>query len=142
MVDLNNRKYKEVVAYDPGNWVCFEMENGLAYIVLLDKEQILVRVHADSFLKFDPYCESGKTIPKADLAKADKILRTAKLPEYDEKELRNLDRRVQYKNGYGIRRMDGLCDLKSGRIQQKNLPRFFREFSDFLFGSRTYGRKT
>ncbi len=97
MIDIENRKYKYVVAYDPDEWVCFEMENDLAYVVILRKKEIAVRVYADSFLKFCDEWKDGNEISEEELKKAAEILNTAPLPEYSSSDLKDLEARVNYK---------------------------------------------
>ena len=97
MLDLNDRRYKKVAFFEPGEWVCFEMENGLAYVVLLEKNAIDVRVYSDSILKFVYDVVPGDEISKEELQRAVSVLETAPLPHYDEKYLKDLEDRVTFK---------------------------------------------
>lgn len=97
MLDFNDRRYKKVAFFEPGEWVCFEMENGLAYTVLLKKNEIEWRVDADSILKFVDDVVPGDEISNDELQKAVAILETAPLPQYDNKNLEKLEDEVQLK---------------------------------------------
>ena len=97
MLDLNNREYKSVAFFEPGEWVCFEMENGLAYVVLLKKQEIDYRVYADSILRFVDDVIPGDKISKDELQRAVEILKTAPCPRLDGSGLKDLDEAVRYK---------------------------------------------
>lgn len=96
-MNLNNREYKRVAFFVPDEWVCFEMENGLAYVVLLGKKEIDVRIYAESILKFVDDVVPGNEIGEDELRKAEAILETAPLPQYTKKELNGMDEAVRYK---------------------------------------------
>ena len=96
MVDLKNRNYKSVAFFDE-DLVCFEMENGLAYVVLLGSKEIDVRVYADSVLKFMDEAQPGDKIGKDELRKAVEILKTAPLPKFSSEDVKDLDKAVKYK---------------------------------------------
>ena len=96
MVDLKNRNYKSVAFFDE-DMVCFEMENGLAYIVSLGSNEIDVRVYADSFLRFLDEVQPGDKIGRDELQKAVKILKTAPLPKYSKDDIADLDKAVRRK---------------------------------------------
>ena len=97
MLDLNNREYKSVAFFEPGEWVCFEMENGLAYVVLLKKKEIDIRIYADSILRFVDDVVPGNEISKEELVNAVTILKTAPLTDYSDSDIKIWDEAVRFK---------------------------------------------
>ena len=89
-IDFENRGYKEVAGYCPKSYVCFEMENGLAYLVDIERKELYVDVHPYAYFNdYGGFFKEADTMPKADLKIAEKILNTAKLPELSEEDIKS-----------------------------------------------------
>lgn len=92
MFDLKNRKYKKVFGFCPEEGqVCFEMENGLAYLVDLGARKVYVHADPWDFFKMDANFEIGSKIPRGLLEKATEFLETAEIPKLSK------DRITQFK---------------------------------------------
>ena len=77
ILDLNNREYERIDGVYPGHGVCFEMKNGLSYLVNFEKNCIIVAFCTEFHYKWDPYVEMPDRMPEHEIEKAKEILKTA-----------------------------------------------------------------
>ena len=89
-IDFENREYVEVAGYWPEAYACFVMKNGLSYCVDIERKRILVDVHPYAhFNDYGRFFEEPAKMPKSELKAAEKILRTAKLPELSAEDIKS-----------------------------------------------------
>ena len=90
MIDFENREYLRIAAYWKDWAICFVMKNGLAYCVSLESKEIYIDVHPYAhFNDYGGFFEEADKIPKPELAKVEKILHTAPLPEMSEEDIKS-----------------------------------------------------
>lgn len=77
MLDLNNREYERIDGVYPGYGVCFEMKNGLSYLVNFKRNFIIVAFCTEFHYKWDPYVEMPDRMPECELEKAKEVLKAA-----------------------------------------------------------------
>jgi len=81
MIDFTNREYEKVLAVWSRYSVVFRMKNGLDYIANLTTKHIKITVWPDEYYKMGVYSFiKPEKISKYDLEDAEKILKTAELP--------------------------------------------------------------
>lgn len=88
-IDFENREYVKVAGYWPEAYVCFVMKNGLSYCVGIERKEIIVDVHPYAhFNDYGAFFEEPAKMPKSELKIAEKILKTARLPELSNEDIR------------------------------------------------------
>ena len=89
-IDFENREYVEVAGYWPELYVCFVMKNGLSYCVDIERKRIIVDVHPYAhFNDCGAFFEEPAKMPKSELKKAEKVLKSAKLPELSTEDIKS-----------------------------------------------------
>lgn len=81
MFNLKNREYEKVLFFVPNKKVCFKMKNGLTYLVNFKRDMIYVDATCEKFLDEDS--TDAEKLPKEQLIKAEKTLKTAEIPKLD-----------------------------------------------------------
>lgn len=104
-IDFENREYVEVAGYWPEAYACFVMKNGLSYCVDIERKRILVDVHPYAhFNDYGRFFEESAKMPKSELKAAEKILKTAKLPELSAEDIKSFQFWFQLHKGNNTKR--------------------------------------